>query len=369
MKEFKRKIQEITSIPTENITFFWKGRVALYAILKAIGIQEGDEVIVPAFTCVVVPNAIIYLDAKPVYVDIDLETYNIDVNKIEEKITSKTRAILAQNIFGMSSDLDSIMQIAEKHNLYVIEDCAHGFGGYYKGRPNGSVADAAFYSTQWNKPFSTGLGGIAVTKNDKIAEKLRKIETQAIPPAIKDVWSLGFLLLFRDIFMSSCTYWLITNIYRFLSKYNLILGSSQGEEIEKPVMPHDFLKGFSNLQAKRGIKELKNLPDRRKIAELYAKKLNMPFYPEHNYLRFPVLVKNKTAFLKKAQKHQMEIGDWFLSPLHPVTSNYELWNYNYGEYPNAEYTAAHIVNLPTHSRINENLINKLCTFVKDNKNL
>jgi perosamine synthetase len=106
---------------------FWKGRVALYAILKTLEIKEGDEIILPAFTCVVAVNPIIYLGANPVYVDIDPTTYNIDVSMIERKITEKTRAILAQNTFGLAPDLDMILEVANKYKLMVIEDRAHGF--------------------------------------------------------------------------------------------------------------------------------------------------------------------------------------------------------------------------------------------------
>jgi dTDP-4-amino-4,6-dideoxygalactose transaminase len=110
----KKEISKYLEINSSNITFFWKGRVALYAILKSIGIKPGDEIILPAFTCVVVANPIIYLGAKPIYVDIDPRTYNIDIALIESKITSHTKAILAQNTFGLSSDLDKIIEIAKK---------------------------------------------------------------------------------------------------------------------------------------------------------------------------------------------------------------------------------------------------------------
>jgi len=156
----KEQLAEHLSIDFRDIFLFWKGRVALYAILGATGIKGGDEIILPAFTCVVAVNPIIYLSAKPVYVDIDPVTYNMDVSMIEGKITERTRAILAQNTFGLAPDLDRIFELADRYRLMVIEDCAHGFGGSYRGKPNGTMADASFFSSQWNKPFSTnGLEG------------------------------------------------------------------------------------------------------------------------------------------------------------------------------------------------------------------
>ena len=127
-----------------------------------MGVKDNDEVILPAFTCVVVPNAIMYLKAKPVYIDINPETYNISIEKIDEAITENTKVIICQNTFGLSSNIEDIIQIAKKNNLFTIEDCTHGFGGYDNGKPNGTYCDAAFYSTQWNKPFSTGIGGFLV---------------------------------------------------------------------------------------------------------------------------------------------------------------------------------------------------------------
>ncbi len=112
--KFKESIRTILQNQSIQVATFWKGRVALYAILKALNIRPGDEVIMPAFTCVVVPNAVIYLQGLPVYVDIDPHTYNMDINKIENKITPKTKFIIAQNTYGLSSDLDAINGIAQR---------------------------------------------------------------------------------------------------------------------------------------------------------------------------------------------------------------------------------------------------------------
>ncbi len=363
------------------IFLFWKGRVALYAILKALDIKEGDEVILPAFTCVVVPNPIIYLGAKPVYVDIDRKTFNIDISKIEQKITPKTKVIIAQNTFGLSSDLDPIIEIAKKYNLYVVEDCAHGFGGTYKGKKNGTIADAAFFSTQWNKPFSTGLGGIAVTKHEWLGKKLLEIEKRAITPSFKEVFLLRTLYIAREYLVNDTTYWNALKIYRFLSEKNLILGSSQGYELEKPIEPHDFLKGFSEFQAKLALKFFKKnkkgiylidelINHRKKIAKLYNQILRdldieppyKPYYANHTYLKYPLLVKDRKKIFTIAEKFKVPLGDWFLSPIHPILTNFENWYYNYGENPIAEFASRHIINLPTD--IDENKIDKVSDFLR-----
>ena len=376
---YKERLAKCFSISPDSLFLFWKGRVALYAILKAIGIKEGDEVILPAFTCVVAVNPIIYLGAKPVYVDVDPMTYNLNPLKIEKKITAKTKAILAQNTFGLAPDLDKIFKIANKHDLKVIEDCAHGFGGLYKGKPNGTIADVSFFSTQWNKPFSTGLGGFAVTKNPEIAENLRVMEKSFARPSAKDEIVLKTLLFVRER-LGTGLYWPAIKTYRWLSKKNLILGSSQGEELESPVKPEGFEKGFSGIQSKRGGKELESidkiLEHRKNIAALYKKSLldmqiEPPYEPDyavHTYLKFPLLVKDRMKFFKLAEKEKIELGDWFLSPIHPVTGNFQLWHYRWGENPIAEKISQHIVNLPTHTEINETYVDKIAEFLEKNRN-
>lgn len=391
----KEKLADYLSITPRGVFLFWKGRVALYAILKALEIREGDEVILPAFTCVVAVNPIIYLGAKPVYVDIDPRIYNIDVSLIERKITGRTRAILAQNTFGLAPDLDGIFEVASKYKLMVIEDCAHGFGGSYRGRPNGTIADASFFSSQWNKPFSTGLGGYAITKDPWIAKKLKQKETTFAKPSLKDETILKTLLFVRER-LNSNLYWSALKAYRWLSKNNLILGSSQGGELEGPIKPKEFEKGFSQTQAKKGIEELAGgealeskqyaikskgkwkidevIEHRKRVAKLYRKKLTRlgieppyePGYAEHTYLKFPLLVKDRDKVFRIAQKEKLELGDWFLSPIHPVMKNFGLWHYRWGENPVAEKISQHIVNLPTHDKIDESYVDKVADFLKKN---
>src|SRR3954466_13708636 len=184
--ELRQAMGDLIGVPPDHVTLFWKGRVALYAILRALGIGRGDEVIVPAFTCVAVPNAVLYTGATPVYVDIDEATYTIDPAAAEAALSPRTRAVLAQNTFGLSADLDALAAVARPHGAFVIDDCTHGLGGTYKDRPNGAAAGAAFYSTQWSKPMSTGLGGFAVTADPGLAAGVAAIERTAAEPRARD---------------------------------------------------------------------------------------------------------------------------------------------------------------------------------------
>ena len=239
--------------------------------------------------------------------------------------------------------------------------------------------DVSFFSTQWNKPFSTGLGGFAVTKNPEIAEKLRVMEKTFIRPSVKDEMVLKTLLFARGR-VDTKFYWPAIKAYRWLSKNNLILGSSQGDELERPVKPDGFEKGFSRTQSNRGVKELESfdkiLEHRKKIASFYKKILSdmeieppyEPDYAVHTFLKFPLLVKDRMKFFKLAEKEKIEIGDWFASPIHPITKNFELWCYKWGENPVAEKISRHIVNLPTHSQVTEDYVERIARFLKKNRN-
>ena len=147
------------------------GTVALHLALLALGIGKGDEVICPAFTMIASAFAICYTGAKPVFVDADKETFNIDVKKIEEKITPNTKAIMPVHVFGKMCDMDAICEIAKQNNLYIIEDAAEAHGATYKGKKAGSFSDIAAFSFFANKNITTGEGGMVVCNNDKIAER------------------------------------------------------------------------------------------------------------------------------------------------------------------------------------------------------
>jgi len=374
----RQLIADYLKVNPEQVSCFWKGRVALYAILNSIGIQPGDEIILPAFTCVVVVNPILYLKAKPIYVDIDPRSYTIDVDQIEAKISDRTRVILAQNTFGLAPDLDRIFEIAQKYDLIVIEDCAHGFGGYYKNLPNGTVADVSFFSTQWNKPFSTGIGGFAVAKDPVIARRMREQEDRFIKPSLKDEFSLKSLL-FVHRNLSSRLYWPAIKTYRWLSAHNLILGSSQGSELQSSDMPPNFAKGMSCIQLEEGAKQLRifkqTLVHRQKIAAFYHEMLKsldiepafIPEYASHTFLKYPLLVKDRSDFFHQAEKAQIEIGDWFISPIHPMLEHFERFEYKWNSNPLGEYMAQHIINLPTHPGINDRELQRIAEFLKEQR--
>jgi len=344
----------------EAAFFFWKGRVALYVILRCLGLQPGDEVIIPGFTCVVVANAIIYLGARPVYADIESFSYNISVRTVEPLITSRTRAIIAQNTFGLSPDLDSLLSLAEKRGLYLIEDCAHGLGGSYKDRPAGTVAHASFFSTQWSKPLTTGLGGIAYIRDSELAKRVREFHNKLPEPNAYDKIMLALQLFLFPLIKNPEIHYPLIGLYRFLTqKAGISVGSSAGEELRRPVMPENYLKKMSSLQIRmfqKRLMELEAKMEERKIAwDLYDnffREKGIKTLPQikkkgHAMLRYPIRVNNKKKVLDLAKRQKIPIGDWFVSPLHPVIGNLEPWGYKYGMCPQAEKACKEVINLFT----------------------
>lgn len=152
------------------------GLDALYLILKALGIKKGDEVIVPSNTYIATALAVSYCGATPIFVEPQIETYNIDPKLIEEKITENTKAIIPVHLQGRAADMDSINKIAKKYNLFVIEDAAQAHGTLYKGQKVGSLSDAAGFSFYPGKNLGAlGDGGAVVTNNEELAKKVRAL--------------------------------------------------------------------------------------------------------------------------------------------------------------------------------------------------
>lgn len=356
---YKSSIAKWLNTDNSRIELYWKGRIGLYAILKSFGIEKGDEVILPAFTCVVVPNAIIYCKGTPVYVDINKVTLNTTIDKIKEKVSAKTKVIVIQNTFGLSSDVKEIVSFAKEKGILTIEDCTHGFGGEYEGKPNGSYCDAAFYSTQWNKPFSTGIGGFAVMNNRKYIDRFNLVNDKLISPSIKDRNVLALLIQAKKYLLHDSTYWSAIKLYRKLSKSGLVVGSSKGEELVSPEMPENYFLKSVRVQEKVGSKAIKELPDvlrrRKEMGLLYNEffRTNEKWHYQkedlanHSFLNFPVFVKDKAAFQKKAENAKIRLGDWFVSPIHPVLEDFDLWGLNINDCPNAIEKSNHILNLPT----------------------
>lgn len=176
VEEFERKIAEYVGV--RHAIAVNSGTSGLHLLVKAYDIKDGDEVITTPFSFVASTNCILFERAKPVFVDIDPETLEMDISRIESKITSKTKAILAVDVFGHPMDVKRMREIADRHKLILIEDSCEALGSEYDGMKSGSLADAAVFAFYPNKQITTGEGGMIVTNDDYIAELCRSYRSQ-----------------------------------------------------------------------------------------------------------------------------------------------------------------------------------------------
>lgn len=308
------------------------GTSALHLIIKALGIGPGDEVITTPFSFIASSNCILYTGAKPVFVDIEPKAYNIDVSKIEKKITKKTKAILAVDVFSHPADWDALKKIAKQHNLFLIEDSAEALGSQYRERPCGSFGDAAIFAFYPNKQITTGEGGAVLTNNKKIADVCRSMANQG--RSIKNGKWLKHVRLGYN--------------YR-LSDINCALGIAQ-------------LGRFSEMLAKR-----------KKVAELYSQKLRgvreleTPSVAGHSSLSWFVYVvklsekfagKKRDAIIQKMAKRGIQCSDYF-QPIHLQPFYQREFGYKKGDYPSAEDIGRRTLALPFFNTISQENINSV----------
>ncbi len=360
----------------ERAFTFWKGRVALYAILKVAGIGPGDEIILPGYTCVMNVNPIKYLGAKPVYVDIEPVTFNIDMNFLRDKITPRTKVIIAQHTYGYPCEMDTIMEIAAGNGIIVIEDCCLALGTKYKGKLVGTFGRAAYFSSQWNKPYTTGLGGMAITSDSELAAKIQSLcESEICLPSSGEVFMLWAQLLIYRMLIYPRTTAFAQNLFRYLTKKGAVVGSSSTSEFQ-PVMAEDFFKSVSGVQARSGLRQLKkineNIRHRKELTQLYDRLLQEKSWPARQYnsdtnepvlVRYPVRIDGKSEALEKADGEGIELGSWFESPLHPIETPLDVYDYEPGSCPKAEKAAREVVNLPLHPRVSEKTARRTVEFI------
>lgn len=153
------------------------GTAALHAAVAAAGVKAGDEVILPSFTFVATAEAVVLAGGRPVFADIDPETYNLSPDEVDKAITQRTKAIVPVDLYGLSADMKPIREVANKHGLTIVEDAAQAHGTVYKGKPPGAFSDAACWSLYASKNMTAGEGGVVTTNDDKVAEVTRMVRT------------------------------------------------------------------------------------------------------------------------------------------------------------------------------------------------
>jgi dTDP-4-amino-4,6-dideoxygalactose transaminase len=164
----------------KHVVLVSSGTAALYSALLALGVGEGDEVLLPSFTFVATANAVLAVGAKPVFVDISLEDYCIDPEDLRRKVNPRCKAIIPVHLYGYPADMDRVLEVAREHNLFVIEDAAQSLGATYRSKQTGTLGDVGCFSFYPSKVITCGEGGAVATNSDDLAEKLRMIRNHGL---------------------------------------------------------------------------------------------------------------------------------------------------------------------------------------------
>jgi perosamine synthetase len=355
---------------------FAKGRVGLYAGLRAMELTPGRKILMPGYTCLVVPSAVQYAGLTPAYVDIDPETYNLNPALLDVAAPSDTAALIVQHTYGIPCDMASITAWTSSRTLPIIEDNCHTFGTRFDGRLCGTFGRFAFMSGQWNKPFSTGLGGMLLVNEPALAAAVERLLDRELKQPSRHVNTvLRCQIKAHDLLVRPATALLLTTVYRALNRLGLVKGSSSSEEL-RGVMPADYFTAMAPCQVRRGLKELARIEDnirhRTALTAFYQKELpgiglaplrgdKMGSLP---LLRYPVRVANKREVLSRAARRGVEIGSWFEVPLHPEGTRMEDFGYREGMCPEGEKACREVVNLPTHRKVTPAAAQRTLDFLK-----
>ncbi|MFH1657248.1 MAG: DegT/DnrJ/EryC1/StrS family aminotransferase [bacterium] len=351
---------------------FNSGRTSLMAILAALEIKKGEEVLLQGFTCNSAVNPILARGAKPVFIDID-KTLNLDPRDLEKKITSRSRAIMIQHTFGCPAQVEEILLIAAKHGLMVIEDCAHSLGAKYKGRLCGGFGDVAFFSFGRDKIISSVYGGMAVTDNQVLAAKIAEFQKES--KEASRAWTyqqllhpvlMNYLILpLYNLFNLGKVFLIASHLFNFLSK-------AVHKKEKQGLIPDCFPRQLPASLAALALNQLAKLErfnrHRQEIARIYKKELGKGVTAEGNvFMRYPILVANSDKMLSAARAAGIILNDgWRKTVIVPPDTDQEAMGYLPGSCPQAEKIAQSIVNLPTHINISPAAAVRIAGFLKDN---
>ncbi|GAB4408355.1 MAG: DegT/DnrJ/EryC1/StrS family aminotransferase [Thermodesulfovibrionales bacterium] len=324
VQEFEKEIASYIGV-SEAIGVA-SGTDALHLSVKALDIGEGDEVITTPFTFFATAEAIIYTGARPVFADIELDTFNIDCSKIEEKITPRTKAILPVHLFGHPSDMEGILEIAKRHGLYLIEDCAQAFGAEIKGKRVGSIGDAGCFSFYPSKNLGAyGDGGMITVNDSKLSDLIRSLRNHG---------SRGSYL------------------------HDTVGFNSRLDEIQAGILLVK-LKRVGEYNRKR-----------RQKAELYNALLSgivkCPSEKEgayHVYNQYTIMSGKRDEIQRILKKNSISSVVYYPRPLH-LQNALSFLGYKEGDFPFAERASREVLSLPIYPELEDSVIERIAEIIK-----
>lgn len=353
---------------------FDSGRSVLYLALKTLEAGDNNEVLVQAYTCVVVSNAIIKTGAKPVYIDVDGQ-FNMSPDDLEKKITDKAKVLIIQHTFGLPAQLDKLLNIAKQHNLKVIEDCAHSFGAKHNNQLVGTFGDIGMLSFGPDKILSCVRGGALVTNNNELANKIKAEQDKLpLPTLLKTKQHLLYNVFF---FFNKPLYgWGIGKIILFIAKKIRAISRTvyQKEKNSCNAAPEPYR--LANCLAKMLVDQLSEVDEvnrhRQKIAKIYDKlldnkKVRQPLKNAPNcvYLRYTLLADEPGKLRQLAKRQGIILGNWYDSVIAPADIDLAATGYVLGSCLNAELLASQSINLPTNRHVNEEEAKRVAVVVNN----
>lgn len=356
--------------PSHFVTLTSSGRQAIFDLLRSYNIKKGDEVILQAFTCIAVPEPIIWTGATPIYCDIQTDSYSINPEDIRKKITPNTKAIILQHTFGIPGPIEEVLAIAKEHNLVVIEDCAHALGSTVNGKPLGIFGDAAILSFGRDKCISSVFGGAVITKDKNKAHQLQMMQNaRRLPPQLWVVQQLLHPILFSLVLPSYFVLGIGKVLLVAFQKLGLLSWAVSYEE-RQGGKPGHIEYAYSPALAMLLLEQLKKLDDiterRRSISARYAHGIQIKGVKHHDgipLLRFPLQIQNRGEVLLKAREYKILLGDWYDAALVPSASNFWAFRYIPGSCPNAEAVSKRIINLPTYPALTDTQVTNVIEYI------
>lgn len=335
-ERFKNYIFEDSDIP-ENKRFtvaVSSCTAALHLALKAVELEAGDEVIIPTNTFVATAEVVTYFNAIPVLCDIEKNTHNIDVSKIERLITKRTKAIIPVHFAGQPCDMEEIRAVAEDKKLTVIEDAAHALPAFYKGRKIGTTGDITCFSFYVTKTLTTGEGGMVVTKNEKWAERISTLRLHGIS---KNAWM-------RYSEEGSWYYEVVEQGFKYnMTDIQAALGVAQLKKVEfmwekRRKIAAKYTDAFKN---SKFILPPFELPDRISAYHLYVIKLNLD-----------AITVDRSTFIEQLKKKGVGTSVHFI-PIYRHPFYRKIYSYNLSDFPVSEWVYERCISLPIYPEMSD----------------
>jgi len=360
LKEYFRNTWE------EDIFLFNRGREAIYFLLKNLGLKKDDEIILQAFTCIATVEPILWSKCKPVFVDIQKNSFNIDLEKLRSSITPRTRVVLIQHTFGEMVNMKKVREIVESFNnerdneekIFLIEDCAHLFS--LTDDRIGKYSDAFFFSFAQDKAISSTQGAMLVVKNNNFFSSNLKQEYEELDELNQReaTYNARYVLLWEKI--KRFYYTLEIPLIRFsLGKLLILLFRFLGlikKQAKVNIEKDCNIKKMSDIQAQLLLRQLEDWEvfnqHRQEIVTIYEDKLKEEYRTSYKkgdtLLRYPILSEKKNLIRKILREEKVIVGNWYSSPIYPLAwENLSSVGYVKGSCPNVETACKNILNLPT----------------------